>query len=107
MTPEKGAALERLTNHAVTCLAPEICGECIERRLCVRGVAKEARALGESRSILELVAWGRLDRHIERYRLSPEVREIRELNVAMWRHADPIREQLAYRAVKEARQGTT
>lgn len=101
------AAMRRLANHAVICVTPDICRECIERRLCVRGVSDQGRALDEPGTVLELVAWERLDQHLDRCRLSPEAKQIRELNVAMWRVVDPIREQLVHMAVNQARQGTT
>ena len=115
MTPEwewslmwdepKWAAMRRLANHAVTCLAPDICCECTERRLCVRGVTAQRSSLDEPGTALALVAWERLDPHLDHYRMSQEAEEIRQLDAAMWRLVDPIREQLADMAVEEARRG--
>ena len=57
MNADRQVAVRRTASHAVVCLAPIICTECVERRLCVRGAEQQARALGETVSILDLVAW--------------------------------------------------
>jgi serine kinase of HPr protein (carbohydrate metabolism regulator) len=104
MTPDQ--TMQRLAEHAAVCLAPDICHECIERRLCIRGVSEQANAMCETGAIVDLVAWERLGEHLNFDRMSSDAEEIRALNVAMWRHADPIREQLAHTAVNKAIQGT-
>jgi len=102
MTPDQ--ALQRLGEHAATCLAPDICRECIERRLCIRGIVEQAHALGQVDTISDLVSWDRLDAHLNFDRMSSDAVEIRALNVGLWRHSDPIREHLSQMAVNEARQ---